>query len=79
MSYPNRAYCGVARINISDGPSDSTAYIAPHHMVIFVQPMENSNLTYLVDVGCAGLGPTRPILLSNAGDNIVVGRRSSRI
>ena len=33
-------------------------------MVIFVQPEEGSNTTYLVDVGFGGSAPTRPILLS---------------
>lgn len=42
------------------------------HMVIFVQPFEGSNQTYLVDVGFSA-GLVRPILLSDAEDNIIMG------
>lgn len=53
--------------------SNPPNYTSLVHMVIFVQPLENSNITYLVDVGCGGSGPTRPILLSDVVDNIVMG------
>ena len=40
-------------------------------MIIFVQPEEDSNVTYLVDVGFGGFGLTRPILLSE--DSVIFG------
>ena len=43
------------------------------HMIIFVQPFEGSNQTYLVDVGYGSRGLVRPILLSDAEDNTVMG------
>jgi len=42
-------------------------------MVIFVQPIIDSNETYLVDVGFGGLNLAQPILLSNAETNVVLG------
>ena len=41
------------------------------HMVLLVQPVENSNATYMVDVGFGGNCPVRPILL-NEGE-VVMG------
>lgn len=54
-------------------PKAVPEYTGLTHMVIFVQPGEESNVTYLVDVGCGGSGPTTPILLSAAEDNVVMG------
>ncbi|KAF8076134.1 arylamine N-acetyltransferase 1 [Lyophyllum atratum] len=68
-----RAYTGSARVNIAKDISDPPVYTAPSHMIIFVQLGEESNETYFVDVGCGGSGLTRPILLSDAEDNIVIG------
>ncbi|GLB33556.1 putative N-acetyltransferase [Lyophyllum shimeji] len=68
-----RAYTGAARINIAEKASDTPVYTAFSHMIIFVQPGADSNETYLVDVGCGGSGLTRPILLSDAEDNVVIG------
>jgi hypothetical protein len=45
-------------------------------MIIFVQPIQDSNKTYLVDVGF-GIGLARPILLSNADDNVIMGATPS--
>lgn len=42
-------------------------------MVILVQPFEESNKTYMIDVGFGSTGPVRPILLSSAEDNVVLG------
>jgi len=69
----DRAYSGSARINVAEESSESPVYTAFSHMIIFVQPGEESNKTYLVDVGCGGSGLTRPILLSDAEDNVVIG------
>ncbi|KAL0961268.1 hypothetical protein HGRIS_006231 [Hohenbuehelia grisea] len=67
-----RAYAGGSRINLAPiaVPPNYTDFV---HMIILVQPSENSNITYLVDAGCAGSGPARPILLSDADDNMVEG------
>lgn len=42
-------------------------------MVIFVQPVKDSNETYVVDVGFGASGLARPILLSDAESNVVMG------
>jgi arylamine N-acetyltransferase len=67
-----RAYAGAARVNQAYAPSALPEFSALSHMVIFVQPIQDSNKTYLVDVGF-GIGLTKPILLSNADDNIITG------
>ena len=56
-------------------PDDLTnpVFASLSHMVIFVQPSEGSNQTYLVDVGFGSTGLVRPILLSDAGNNTVMG------
>ncbi|KIJ43689.1 hypothetical protein M422DRAFT_252932 [Sphaerobolus stellatus SS14] len=72
-----RAYTGAARINIEKDILLPPKFTAPLHMVIFVQLYKDSNVTYLVDVGCGGSGPTRPILLSDAEDNTVIGTSPS--
>jgi arylamine N-acetyltransferase len=38
-----------------------------------VQLGVDGNVTYLVDVGCGGSGPTMPILLSDVEENVVMG------
>lgn len=54
-------------------PGAEPAYTPQTHMVLFVQPIEGSNVTYLVDTGFGGSGLARPILLSDAEDNVVMG------
>ncbi|KNZ80072.1 Arylamine N-acetyltransferase [Termitomyces sp. J132] len=68
-----RAYTGSARVNHAKEASDTPIYTGLSHMIIFVQPGEESNVTYLVDVGFGGSGLTRPICLSSSEDNIVMG------
>lgn len=67
-----RAYGGAARVNQNwskpDAPRDYTSHT---HMVIFVQPDDRSNETYVVDVGFGSGALTRPIPLV-AGDASVV-------
>ncbi|KAJ7362555.1 hypothetical protein DFH08DRAFT_841149 [Mycena albidolilacea] len=68
-----RAYTGAGRINkqTSNGVPIFRSFV---HMVIFVQPNEGSNETYLVDVG---YGPVRPILLEEGAS--VMGATPSEI
>ncbi|KXN87906.1 Arylamine N-acetyltransferase [Leucoagaricus sp. SymC.cos] len=68
-----RAYPGLGRVNENGDPKMLPEFSGCSHMVIFVQLGEESNATYIVDVGCGGSGPTMPILLSDAEDNIVMG------
>ena len=42
-------------------------------MIIFVQPIVDSNETYVVDVGFGRNNLSQPILLSNAETNVVWG------
>lgn len=42
-------------------------------MMIFVQPIAESNETYIVDVGFGGPNLCQPILLSQSKDNVVWG------
>ncbi|THU95486.1 cysteine proteinase [Dendrothele bispora CBS 962.96] len=72
-----RAYAGQARCNGNSSPEGPPEYLQTTHMVIFVQPFPESNLTYIVDDGFGGGGLTRPILLSDDEDNIVIGTTSS--
>lgn len=63
-----RAYGGAARM------SRGGAGFSPlHHMIIFVQPISESNVTYLADVGFGGSNLGQPILLSDSNDNVVWG------
>jgi len=57
---------------VSDKLSDPV-FTALSHMVIFVQPFESSNQTYVVDIGFGSTGLARPILLFDVEDNIVMG------
>ncbi|KAK7046424.1 arylamine n-acetyltransferase 1 [Favolaschia claudopus] len=54
-----RVYTGSGRIN-EQPPEAPPIFHAFVHMILFVQPTEGSNTTYLVDVAA---GPVRPILL----------------
>ncbi|PPR04202.1 hypothetical protein CVT24_010750 [Panaeolus cyanescens] len=68
----DRAYSGAARVN--EAPLNETPiYGNLSHQVIFVQPIPDSNRTYLVDVGFGVPGLARPILLSSADDNVIMG------
>lgn len=69
----SRAYAGLGRVNEIGDPKAPPEFTGLTHMVIFVQPGEECNTTYLVDVGCGGSGPTMPILLTDAEDNVVMG------
>ncbi|KAJ7718202.1 hypothetical protein DFH07DRAFT_761657 [Mycena maculata] len=62
-----RVYAGSGRIN-EQPPGVPEIFHAFVHMILFVQPMEGSNTTYLVDVGA---GPARPMLLADG--EVVVG------
>lgn len=68
-----RAYPGLARVNLHAPNSNTVAYTPLLHMILFVQPIADSNETYLVDVGFGITNITQPILLSNADTNIVWG------
>ncbi|KAG6837985.1 hypothetical protein H0H93_008379 [Arthromyces matolae] len=41
--------------------------------VPYENPGDDSKVTYLVDVGCGGSGPSRPLLLSASNENIAMG------
>lgn len=47
--------------------------MAATHLVILVQPIADSNQTYLSDVGFGSSCVQRPILLSNHPDNVIYG------
>ncbi|KDQ51844.1 hypothetical protein JAAARDRAFT_198720 [Jaapia argillacea MUCL 33604] len=68
-----RAYASVARVNKSPPHLKDPNYQPMSHMILFIQPIVNSNQTYVVNVGFGGSGLARPILLSDAADNIVQG------
>ncbi|KAJ7031731.1 hypothetical protein C8F04DRAFT_1004580 [Mycena alexandri] len=54
-----RAYAGAGRVN-EEPPNVAPIFHSFCHMLLFVQPIEGSNKTYVVDVAA---GPVRPILL----------------
>ncbi|KAK1232758.1 hypothetical protein PQX77_004083 [Marasmius sp. AFHP31] len=54
-------------------PGASPEFTPQTHMVLLVQPIPESNTTYLVDVGFGGSGTVRPLLLSDADDSVVDG------
>ncbi|KAJ3986138.1 hypothetical protein F5890DRAFT_1505985 [Lentinula detonsa] len=59
-----RVYSGSGRINTA--PADSPPkFLSFVHEVLFVQPIQGSNITYVVDAGGGGSCMTRPILLKN--------------
>ncbi|KAJ7245643.1 hypothetical protein B0H12DRAFT_1127455 [Mycena haematopus] len=66
-----RVYAGSARIN-EQAPGIAPVFLGLSHMILFVQPTEGSNTTYLVDVAN---GPVRPILLQE--DEYVMGASPS--
>ncbi|KAJ7488096.1 arylamine N-acetyltransferase 1, partial [Mycena latifolia] len=68
-----RVYAGCGRIN-EQPPGIAPIFHAFVHMILFVQPIEGSNTTYLVDVG-AGAGLVRPILLEEG--EVVMGTSPS--
>ncbi|KAJ7635152.1 hypothetical protein FB45DRAFT_1002544 [Roridomyces roridus] len=55
-----RAYATAGRINRETSWHLDPAFLSVGHMIIFVQPTEGSNETFVLDVG---YGPVRPILL----------------
>ncbi|KAF6760664.1 arylamine N-acetyltransferase 1 [Ephemerocybe angulata] len=69
-----RAYSGAARTNQNwnrlGAPID---YVSHTHMVVFVQPDDESNLTYVVDVGFGSGGLVRPIPLVAGEESMVLG------
>ncbi|KAF8154439.1 arylamine N-acetyltransferase 1 [Crassisporium funariophilum] len=67
-----RAYSGAARVN-GAGVDATPVYSSLSHRVIFVQPVVDSNRTYMVDVGFGVSGLAQPILLSNEDSNVVLG------
>lgn len=46
------------------------------HMVLFIQPSEDSVETYVVDVGFGSPGMTQPILLTDSPNNVNIGATS---
>ncbi|KAJ2932444.1 hypothetical protein H1R20_g4670, partial [Candolleomyces eurysporus] len=69
-----RSYAGAARVNSNwQDPSQEHSYGAQLHMVVFVQPFEDSSETYVVDVGFGGSGLVRPIPLVSGDSSEVVG------
>lgn len=72
----SRAYGGAARVNMAREPSDPVDFQGLTHMVMFVQPGD-ANQTWLVDVGFGGSGLARPMLLSDAEDNVILGATPS--
>ncbi|KAF8623251.1 hypothetical protein AX17_007497 [Amanita inopinata Kibby_2008] len=65
-----RAYHVPSRVNEEHIPIPNS-YGSQTHIVILVQ-LPDSNLTYLIDVGF-GMGPSRPVLLSESENNVVSG------
>ncbi|KAJ6503873.1 arylamine N-acetyltransferase 1 [Mycena sanguinolenta] len=68
-----RVYAGSGRIN-EQAPGVTPVFHAFVHMVLFVQPTEGSNTTYLVDVGSELV---RPILLAE-GETVMGASPSER-
>ena len=73
FTFECRAYSGAARVNTTPDDSTNPVFASISHMVIFVQPFVGRNQTYLVDVGFGSTGLVRPILLSDAEDNNIMG------
>ncbi|KAG5644435.1 hypothetical protein DXG03_008530 [Asterophora parasitica] len=71
-TFPHTAYAGQARVNTTPN-LDNPTFTSLSHMIIFVQPFDKSNKTYIVDVGFGSTGLVRPILLSDAEGNTVIG------
>ncbi|KIL56214.1 hypothetical protein M378DRAFT_89691 [Amanita muscaria Koide BX008] len=66
-----RAYNVAARVNVFKLP-DPTDFPPYDHLIIFAQPIPDSNITYLVDIGST-VGATRPILLTDSDKNVTFG------
>ncbi|KAM6489257.1 arylamine N-acetyltransferase 1 [Amanita muscaria] len=66
-----RAYNAAARVNVHRLP-EPTDFPPYDHIIVFVQPISDSNITYLFDVGFSN-GPSRPILLTDSDKSIVIG------
>ncbi|KAH6901568.1 arylamine N-acetyltransferase 1 [Coprinopsis sp. MPI-PUGE-AT-0042] len=59
-----RAYSGAARVNLQhNDPAKTPYYRSLTHMLLFVQPNQDSNETWMVDVGFGALNLVRPIPL----------------
>ncbi|KAF9073035.1 hypothetical protein BDP27DRAFT_1400441 [Rhodocollybia butyracea] len=69
-----RAYSGSGRLNTA-APEAPPTFITFTHQVLFVQPVQYSNTTYVVDVSGGGSGLTRPLLLKHGAK--VVGATPS--
>lgn len=72
-----RVYPGSGRVLVHSSSWPNIPLPSLTHMVLFVQPFEGSNLTYLVDVGFSGAGLCRPLLLSDHPDNQAQGATAS--
>ncbi|KIL63913.1 hypothetical protein M378DRAFT_163863 [Amanita muscaria Koide BX008] len=66
-----RAYNVVGRVNVYK-VLEPTEYPPQDHLLMLVQPIPDSNVTYLVDVGYC-TGPIRPILLADSDKSVVLG------
>jgi len=55
-------------------PELEPKYTSHTHMLLFVQPEDGSNKTYVVDAGFGSNGPMRPIPLVEGDQSIVMGR-----
>ncbi|KAL0566639.1 hypothetical protein V5O48_015369 [Marasmius crinis-equi] len=64
-----RAYSSSGRINTApgDAPPNFLAFV---HMVLFIQPIEGSNVTYFVDAAGGGSSLTQPMLLGD-GESVL--------
>jgi hypothetical protein len=71
-AFNDRAYAVGARVNQSPAGS-SYVYSAYTHLILLVQPFENSNQTYIVDVGIGSTCLMRPLLLSTDPNNVIYG------
>ncbi|KAK7033583.1 hypothetical protein VNI00_012810 [Paramarasmius palmivorus] len=59
-----RVYPVQGRSNLNRGKHNvPPAFTPTTHIMLLVQPLPESNTTYMVDVGYGGSGPVRPILL----------------
>jgi hypothetical protein len=68
-----RAYASAARVNVNlETPEEQEVYTSHTHMLLFVQPDDESNLTYVVDVGFGG-EVARPVPLLSGDESIVMG------
>lgn len=73
LTFSRRAYGANGRTNVATAGNAYTYTASATHLVILVQPSVNSNQTYVCDVGYGPSNVTRPLLLSNHPDNVIVG------